>query len=250
MRMRYFLLLLFTVLSPLHGGETWNRPIIVPKVREPVVIDGFLEELWLDLPAYDLVDFTGKTTSLIVEEYLTLFRTFHDENFWYFSFVCSDDEPLATMTERDSPLYKEDICEIMIKSPADRYYYELSVSPKGIIYDTRLAWNRNNAFDIDIKWDFRDLRTAVQNRRFHDAAGRERTVWTVEIAIPWKSLPGGKPRPGDTLQGNVLRYKRLKNPLFINRNRNLKFLCMNLFATGIMGWPQGPSALGRFLFRE
>jgi len=107
------------------------------------------------------------------------------------SFVCSDNTPLATLTGRDATIYQEEMYELMIKSPSDRYLYEISISPRGTVYDARLSWNRQNRFDVDNKWNIEGLKSAVRCEPLPDSQGC--SVWTVELAIPWSSVPSGCP---------------------------------------------------------
>jgi len=245
----FCLLLLLAVIVPASGfGQAWPDPVPVRAAAEPVVIDGVLEDQWFDrAAACDLVDYTGTTNNLIVENYLTMSRCLWDENYWYLSFVCSDDTPLATLTERDAPIYQEEMCELMIESSFDRCLYELSVSPRGTVYDARLSWNRWNRFDVDVGWNVKGLKSAVKCEPLPDSPGR--CVWTVELAVPWESLPGGRPEKGGRIRANLLRYKRIARPELARKYGKTSYLSMNLFATGIKGWPQGPSSFGVFEFR-
>lgn len=247
--MRKANLLVFAAIFPvLVLAQAWTGPIPVRAAAEPVVIDGVLEDQWFDrAAACDLVDYTGKTNNLIVENYLTMFRSLWDENYWYLSFVCSDDTPLATLTERDAPIYREEMCELMIESPTGRYLYEISVSPRGTVYDARLSWNRQNRFDVDVGWNVEGLKSVVKCEPLPDSPGC--CVWTVELAIPWKSLPGGRPQNGGLIRANILRFKRIVHPRLLKKHDGTSYLSMSLFATGIKGWPQGPSSFGVFEFR-
>ena len=244
--LRGVLFLVLLLAAPFLRAQRWQEAVAVNPASAPIVVDGVLEEQWFDrAPAYDLVNHDGSTSNLIVENYLTMFRTLADEEYWYLSFVCSDDEPLATLTGRDAPIWKEEICELMVQCPAGRWLYELSISPLGTVYDARLFWNKYNHFEVDVSWNFSGILSAVGRLPYPEDP--ERCVWTVELAIPWSNIPGGRPVDGGVLKANVLRYKRLRNPEFLKLHGSA-FLSMNLFATGIKGWPAGPSSFGRFRF--
>ena len=239
-----------TVLIPavLRADRWQGETVVVNPISEPIVVDGVLEESWFDrAQVYDLVNHDGRTKHLIVENYLTMFRTLYDEKYWYLSFTCSDDEPLATLTGRDAPIWKEEMCELMVQDPTRRWMYELSISPRGTLYDARLFWNRFNHFEVDLSWDIAGLKSAVRSEPLPDKSGR--CVWTVELAIPWNAFPCGRPTDGSIWKANVLRYKRLRNPE-LRKLQDSEFLAMNLFATGIKGWPAGPSSFGRFKFQH
>lgn len=243
------LALLLALMPAFLRAERWQGEMVfVNPVSGPIVVDGVLEESWFDLAqAYDLVNHDGCTNHLIVENFLTMFRTLCDEEYWYLSFVCSDDEPLATLTGRDAPIWKEEICELMVQDPASRWIYELSISPLGTLYDARLFWNRFNRFEVDLSWNIAGLKSAVRREPLPESPGR--CVWTVELAIPWNAFSGGRPEDGSVWRANVLRYKRLRN-LELRKLHDSEFLAMNLFATGIKGWPAGPSSFGRFKFHR
>lgn len=50
---------------------------------------------------------------------------------------CEDPSICATMTERDAPLYEEDVVEVFLSpgEEAPRRYFEFEVSPNGVLWD-------------------------------------------------------------------------------------------------------------------
>lgn len=213
----------------------------------PVKIDGELEDIWLDRAnVYNMRHYDGRIDNpLCVENYLTMLRLLWDERYLYVSYVCSGNEITANFTKRDDPLYREDICEVVIKLPESRYHLELSISPKGVIYDALFHWDRDNKINVDTSYTLNGLQSAVRIRQNGD-----KPVWTVELAIPWSAVKGFEPRIGAGLNSNFLRYEQITAPELKKLNNNSGYLPLSVFPTGIRGWPAGPSSLRPLILAE
>lgn len=234
--MKSTLCIWLSVLSLTAAAGLYNHAAARP-VPEPIVIDGILEPAWFTRSdVYNLGSADGTINNLIVEHYLTMLRLLYNRDYLYVSFVCSDDTPTATFTERDDPIYREDICEVIFLFPGSSELLELSVSPTGVLYDAAVRWNAQNRRDIDTGRDIAGLKSAVRLVALPGSPGR--SVWTVELAIPWKALHGAPETP---LRANFLRYKQLNNPE-LNRRFNVSgYLPQSLFPTGVRAWSSGPS---------
>ena len=105
----------------------------------------------------------------------------------------------ATLTERDAALYTEEVVEVFLDPAGDgECYFEIEVNPLNTVLDLVLRRNRSG-YKKDFAWRCENLRTYVC---------REATAWCAELAIPFRSLAAGSPKPGDKWRGNFTRIDR------------------------------------------
>ena len=79
-------------------------------------------------------------------------------------FVAADVDPWATLSERDSPLYKEEVVEVFLDTEGDGDgYFEIEVNPNNAVLDGCMRRVRSG-FRKDFRWRCDGLRTAVRSR--------------------------------------------------------------------------------------
>ena len=102
-------------------------------------------------------------------------------------FCVEDNYVWATLSERDAPLYNEEVVEVFLDPGGDlAAYYEFEVNPLNAVLDLELR-REASGWKKDFQWRCEGLQTAVQS----NAAG-----WSAEFSIPFASLgavPGGNP---------------------------------------------------------
>lgn len=114
-------------------------------------------------------------------------------------FECEDIEPWATITERDGPLWTEEVVEVFLDPVGDREcYFEIEVNPLNTVLDLVLRRNRSG-YKRDFAWSCEGLRTAV---------ARTATGWTAELHVPFSSLTPSTPSVGDEWRVNFTRIDR------------------------------------------
>ena len=114
-------------------------------------------------------------------------------------FHAEDTHAWATMTERDAPLYEEEVIEVFLDPVGDlESYFEIEVNPLNAVLDLVLRRNRSG-YVKDFAWRCEGLRTAVT---------KSATAWSVEIAIPFRSLTAAPPNAGDCWRVNFCRIDR------------------------------------------
>ncbi len=100
-----------------------------------------------------------------------------------------DDGVVATRTERDAPLWREDVFEIFL-SPEDpaRTYFEFEVNPLGTLFDARVESPnlRREGMRVATEWDCDGFSARVTVRPAR---------WSATIRIPLAPLCGGAPPP-------------------------------------------------------
>jgi hypothetical protein len=121
----------------------------------------------------------------------TAARVCYDDAALYARFDCDDRDIWGTYTQRDDPIFDEEVVEVFIShGPATpARYYEFEVSPNGVLLDARIHNPTSQRADIQVDrdWDCAGLRWHAGR---DDAPGR----WWAILVIPWASIgPPGKP---------------------------------------------------------
>jgi len=139
----------------------------------------------------------------------TIVKVLYDNQKVYFAIECKDPEPdrvTAKLTKRDWELDIDDLVSIMLDTFDDNNNaYIFITNPLGTQKDGRIA---DNGRTIDYKWD----------QSWESAASMHSTGWTVEIAVPFKSLRYNAKNKSWGL--NVGRR--------VARNREMSFIVGNL----------------------
>lgn len=140
-----------------------------------------------------------ETVSGAVPQQATSVRVAWTEEELRVIFHAEDTHAWATLTERDEPLYEEEVVEVFLDPTGDlASYFEIEVNPLNAVLDLVLRRNRSG-YAKDFAWRCEGLRTAVVKT---DAA------WTAEMAIPFRSLVAEPPQAGDCWRVNFLRIDR------------------------------------------
>ena len=100
-------------------------------------------------------------------------------------FDARDDGVVATLTERDAPLWTEDVCEVFL-SPDEtvRVYYEFEVNPLGTRFDARVESPdlRRATMIVDTDWTCEGFSARVTRRP---------GLWSASLTIPLASMCRG-----------------------------------------------------------
>ena len=111
-------------------------------------------------------------------------------------FECQDERAWGSMSERDAPLWQEEVVEVFLAPTGDsesdllaapREYIELEVSPKGALFD---AWVKNpqgdrSAMTVDTAWDWPGIEWRAGRLPSLPA---DRQDWWAELRLPWRGL--------------------------------------------------------------
>lgn len=148
----------------------------------PVEVDGQLDEaVWQRATATELVH------SLDGEPYLDRpgsVRFAWDAQALYVGAQIEDPDVWSQYTQRDDPLWKQEVFELFIFGDAARRgYLELQVSPRGTVFDARFDDYRKGQPAYDGAWRSAvQLRGTLDNRRDRDEG------WSAELAVPWSEI--------------------------------------------------------------
>ena len=115
-----------------------------------------------------------------------------DDQNLYFAFEVEDDFLKSDFDERDDHLWEQDTVEVMVDPEGDgRNYFEMQVSPMGVVFDTRYDTRRQPQPFGHVDWNS-NLRAGV-SRRGTPNDDDEDQGYTVEAAIPWAAFAAGEP---------------------------------------------------------
>jgi hypothetical protein len=218
------------------------------RARGPITVDGDLgKPEWKDVPRSPrFVDMVSGEPAL----YDTRVASQWDDERLYVAYWVEEPQVRATLTERDSFIWIDNDVEFFVGG--DDCYYELEINAFGTVYEVFFVWQdalrRGGRFDrpeldlyggnVDLLGGFQDASRwgkHPRGRRFafmdFDLAGLETAVrvdgtindpktidrgWTVELALPWKSLAflfDGRTLPpgeGETLRCDFSRFEALR----------------------------------------
>lgn len=156
---------------------------------QSIDIDGSLEDAaWQKAEWSDqFADITGdpdKTPPLS-----TRFKMLWDDSCLYIGFEIEESHIWATFTERESVIFHENDVEVFIDPDGDgENYIELEINALGTIWDLLMNKPYNKGGHADSKWNIDGLRSAVALEGTINNPSDRDTQWTVELAIPLKSI--------------------------------------------------------------
>jgi hypothetical protein len=91
----------------------------------------------------------------------TLVHACWDEKYVYVRFDCCDDYAVSQYTNRDEPLYDQDVVEAFIdEDGAGTDYLEFEVSPNNVVFDAAIR-NNGSSITVGLEWDAEGWETAV-----------------------------------------------------------------------------------------
>ena len=134
-------------------------------------------------------------------------RVLWDDSNLYVAFEVDDHFLKSQFTQLDDELWTEDCVELMI-DPGGRgqNYFEMQVSPQGVVFDTRYDRRRIPGPKGHDDWNS-ELQAAVSTRGTVNDDEQDQG-YTAEIAIPWAAFNAGtpayqRPAPGATWRMNL-----------------------------------------------
>ncbi len=191
---------------PTTPSEEAPRPtdglprIAVVETRRPPRLDGQLDD-----PVWSFAETTRALVDTRSGE-RAAFRAFAkllwDRRYLYVGVDVEDDLLLANMTEHDEHLWEQDCVELMIApGRSGRRYFEIQVSPRGVVFDARYDSRRSPKPFGRVDWSSRARAGASIRGTLDDDVGD--AGYSVEIAIPWQAFSVSPPAIGDTWRANV-----------------------------------------------
>jgi len=206
--------------QPTPDQESKAKPVVeksprrnldgVPKIgvmhtKQPPKLDGSLDDSpWtLARATGAFVETLGGGASKIQASAKLLW----DERFLYLGAVVRDPLLRASQRHHDAHLWEQDSVELMLDPDGDGLdYYEIQVSPRGVVFDTRFDARRVPKPFGHMDWDG-SVQVGVSTNGTLDDEERD-AGYIVEIAIPWQAFslegkPVEAPAIGDEWRANI-----------------------------------------------
>ncbi|MFZ9914602.1 MAG: carbohydrate-binding family 9-like protein [Phycisphaerales bacterium] len=218
---------------PPAGDPTPQKPEYAPKsydarfAKEPPKLDGRLDDdAWKAAPWTDeFVDIQGP--ALPAPRYRTRAKMLWDDEYFYIAAEMLDPHVWGSLKNHDDIVFRDNDFEVFIDPNGDaREYYELEVNALGTIFDLYLYRRYKEEGPAEHGWNAEGLKTAIAVQGTLNDPTDTDTGWTLEWAIPWKSLVppawdkpsfGEKargaavPKDGETWRVNFSRVQWLHN---------------------------------------
>ena len=197
----FFLLLLYCMPICAHPQDL--PECYIPFTTGDITIDGRLAEpSWTTTPILDQFSFPWWTAGA---QDRTEARLLWDNQYLYVAFTAYDPHISAVLTDRDSPVSRDDCVEVFIApdTSAIDLYYNFEFNALGTILDRSPKLNRSGTWNAD------GILVAVAiDGSLNDETDFD-SLWTTEIAIPFTAFQGYAPQlppqPGDLWRLNLYR---------------------------------------------
>ena len=129
----------------------------------------------------------------------TTVRLGWNDEAWHLLFECEDPNPWATMTERDGPLWNEEVVEVFFDPVGDlQSYFEIEVNPVNTVCDLVLR-RSPSGWRKEFGWHGEGLETAVT---------RTPNGWNAALRIPFAAVASQPVRTGTIWRANFFRIDR------------------------------------------
>ncbi|WP_169087388.1 carbohydrate-binding family 9-like protein [Paenibacillus sp. PL91] len=159
------------------------------RATEALVLDGRVDKPfwaaadWTD----DFVDIEGDLKPKPAKQ--TRVKMLWDDDYFYFAAELIEDQIWATLTERDSVIFYDNDFEIFIDPDGDtHHYYEFEINALNTVWDLLLVKPYRDGGPPVNGWDISGLQTAVHIDGELNKPGAANRKWSIEVAMPWKSL--------------------------------------------------------------
>ncbi len=183
-------LVVFACLNAISAGETSDSPFKVSKAKQPIKVDGKLDDGWLHTEVRTLDHYRRYETA--DDRQKSKFRMLWDEQNLYVFFECDDKCITARETKRDGQPYFDDCAEIfLIPAPAklDMHYgfeVNLNKASNDFIFLTHFYQDKHTiikSYDPEF-----EVEVAVHGT-VNDNSDTDKG-WNMEFAIPLKLFEG------------------------------------------------------------
>lgn len=178
--------------SAFKGLENlFTRPesYVVYHTDHPPTIDGNINDLvWLQTAwTNEFVDIEGAGKPK--PTYPTRVKMLWDDTCLYIAAQITDPHVWGTLKHHDDIIFRDNDFEIFIDpTNTTQPYFEIEVNALNTIFDLLLNKPYRDWGNPIINWDLKNLRSAVKIQGTLNNAADQDQGWTVEMAIPFKSV--------------------------------------------------------------
>jgi Carbohydrate family 9 binding domain-like len=181
--------------SPFKGLEhlfTIPQNYVIYHTGQPPVIDGNINELVWQQAAWtnEFADIEGDKKPR--PTYPTRVKMLWDDSCLYIAARVTDPNVWATLKEHDDIVFYDNDFEVFLKTDnTTQPYFEIETNALNTVFDLLLNKPyRDNGTPI-INWDVKAMRSAVKIQGTLNNPSDTDEGWTVEMAIPFKSISLG-----------------------------------------------------------
>lgn len=204
--------LLKSSLLPLCAAAAANElmppPYVCQRATEPITIDGKADEpAWQKArPLCALRDIEGPAV-----QDGTSIRMLWDDHYLYIHAHMPEQNLWATQKEHDSIIFHDPDFEVFIDPLCENnHYIELEINQLGTVWELLIARTYRHANPVILHdWDMPGLKRAVHLSGTLNNPHDTDSGWSVELAIPWRSITshGALPRTDEPPQpGTAMRF--------------------------------------------
>jgi hypothetical protein len=165
-------------------------------IKHPITIDGNIDKkVWRKAEwTEDFIDIEGDSKPK--PKFRTRTKMLWDGNYLYIAAEISELDVKATITKRDSVIFKDNDFEVFVKPLADQLgYFEFEMNALNTGWDLYLNKPYRMQGHADNSWDIDGLKTAVKIQGTLNKSDDTDKGWTVEIAYPWRGFLTRQPVP-------------------------------------------------------
>lgn len=194
------LLLFLSVVHTAFASEVKQLPLnyIAYRAGGALTLDGKLDEPWWQSAPWteDFADIEGYHMPKPL--YRTRAKILWDDHYLYIGAELEEPHLWATYTEHESVIFHENNFEIFIDPNGDTHnYYELEINALGTKWDLLLTKPYKNGGIPLNAWEIPGLQYGIHLAGTINNPNDRDTLWTLEIAMPWKVLAeAATPRRG------------------------------------------------------
>jgi len=158
------------------------------KTTDKIVIDGRDDEAcWSKAPWTEF--FTDIKNGIPTTTKATRCKMLWDKDFLYVFARLKESNLWATLTEHDSQVFQDNAFEIFINPDGSNFnYFEFQINANGTVWDLFMPKPYRNGGKNLTSWDIKGLQKAIQLNGTLNNASDTDDNWSIELAIPLKSL--------------------------------------------------------------
>ncbi len=174
------------------------------RAASPIAIDGRIDEpAWADVPWTDyFVDIEGGAEPK--PRFATRAKMLWDEAYFYIAAKLEEPHVWGTLEQHDEIVFYDNDFEVFIDPNGDtREYYEIEINVLNTIFDLFLERTYIDGGPAHHQWNLKGLKTAVHvDGTLNDPSDVDRG-WSVEFALPWRSLAEYAHKPIPPRDGDI-----------------------------------------------
>jgi len=220
-----FLMVMFLIFSSAGNLDQLNsapKTYLSYKSPHKPHIDGKLDDSVWQLAAWSdaFVDIQGENMPTPVHN--TRMKMLWDNEFFYIGIHLEEPHIWATYTERESVIFHENDIEVFLDPDGDTHnYYEWEINALGTLWDLLLTKPYKDGGRPITGWNINDFDYAVYLEGTINDPTDTDSYWSVEMAIPWRSIIERSSPPRDGEQWRI-NFSRVQWQLDVKDNTYVK----------------------------